>query len=307
MFFKNLRLYRITDLAVLAGIDIREALEARPPVEPGEQVMSTHGWASPFAGDSTDPVMVVMVDKTPATILVHQESFRDLPAAVIRDELNKRAKKIRDEEGRPVGRRERADLKDQITFELLPKAFIKHKKTRVMLLGHYVLVEASSDNQAEMVLADLRKALETLPVSPVVANNELAVVGVSWLRGGLPDGLSLGDELHLIGAGTRTVRFTNFDFEPAELEPHLNAGKLVGGVEIATEEVSFTLSTDLAIRKIKMTDLTQEQVDAIDVEHAEEEAVATYTIMAATFSTLIRDVLNALGGEANTTTTEQAA
>ncbi|MGB1409490.1 recombination-associated protein RdgC, partial [Alloalcanivorax venustensis] len=57
MFFKNARIYRITDISAVADIDIRAALEQHPAADPGAQSLSAEGWASPYPGDSADPLM----------------------------------------------------------------------------------------------------------------------------------------------------------------------------------------------------------------------------------------------------------
>ncbi|MFP1683380.1 recombination-associated protein RdgC [Alloalcanivorax sp. C16-1] len=302
MFFKNARIYRITDIAALAGVDIHAALEQHPASDPGAQSLSAEGWVSPYPGVGGGLILPVAEGPSTATysvVMVHQEAARILPPAVIRDKLNERCAEIQKREGRPVGRKERADLKDQITFELLPQAFIKRTRTRLLMMGDYLVVDTASPARAEQVISCLRRALGTLPVQPLTLENSLQVVGTEWLRAGPPAGLELGDRLHLVGPDDCRAVFTNVDCNCEEVLAHLDQGFVVSRIEVANGELAFCLDADLSLRRVQMLDLVQEKISGIDVEHAAEEAEATYTIMVATLTEALDQMVAALGGEAD--------
>lgn len=300
MFFKNARIFRLTDITALAGLDLRAALEQRPATDPGAQSLSAQGWASPYPGTGGASVLPVSAGPSTAAnslVMVHQEAARLLPPAVIREALDERVKDLAASEGRPVGRRERAELKDQVTFELLPQAFIKRTRTRVVLMGDYLVVDTSSESRAEQVISCLRKALGSLPVVPLTLETGLREAGPQWLRSVPPDGWTLGTELHLAGPDNCKAVFTNTDCASEEVLAHLDQGFVVRRIEVCNDELAFCLDADLSIRKIQVLDLLQERINGIDAEHAAEEVEASYTIMVAALTEVLDQVVAALGGE----------
>ncbi|VEB42933.1 Recombination-associated protein rdgC [Chromobacterium violaceum] len=56
-----------------------------------------------------------------------------LPASVIRDFVEMKVQEIEDKELRKVGRKEKLALKEQITDDLLPRAFVRSGRTSAYL------------------------------------------------------------------------------------------------------------------------------------------------------------------------------
>src|SRR5690606_39361215 len=96
---------------------------------------------------------------------------------------------------RRPGKKERTDLKDEITFELLPRAF-----TRTGRLYAYIdpragllVVNSGAHNRAEDLLSQLRESLGSLPVLPLKTRDPIPTTLTQWLRdGAAPAAFTLG-------------------------------------------------------------------------------------------------------------------
>ena len=87
-----------------------------------------------------------------------------LPAGVIRDILDEKVLEIQNNEARNVGRKEKQELKEQITDDLLPRAFTRSSRTQAIFdTRHgYLLVNNAASAKAENILTKLREALSGL-------------------------------------------------------------------------------------------------------------------------------------------------
>ncbi len=108
-------------------------------------------------------------------------STKMLPASVIKEFLDDEIKRILIEENRNVGKKEKAELKEKITDNLLPKAFVKNNVISFSIVHDfvenkkYILIDSISENTTGIVL---RMLLEN------IKNNE--EVGLSRLQAELP-------------------------------------------------------------------------------------------------------------------------
>ncbi len=124
MWFKNLYLLRLSSDFTLTPEELHEALESKPFLGCGNELREASGWVSPFGRNSEQ--LVLAANGYLLLTLAHQEKL--LPASVIREELDTLVAEIEEKETRKVGKREKQDLRDEIEFELLPKAFTRTKK-----------------------------------------------------------------------------------------------------------------------------------------------------------------------------------
>lgn len=298
MFFKNAQIYQITD-TMPDEQAIAFSLASHPVADLGSHQLHRTGWASPYGPESTNPLMHIQCNIAPCYVLLCRESYRDLPAAVVRDAVAQELRIIEAEDGRRPGRQERAEIKEKVTFELIPQAFVKHRETQVMRLGQFLIVDTPTSSRAEQIISDLRKAIGSLPVKRVTTEQPMAAFFTDWLRQSCPSkhGFSFDADLHLASREDNklAVKVTNADVN--DIMHHLDAGCLVQRIGLRTNSLSFTLCDDLSIKRIRPTDLTTERLYAIDEKDAEAERVATYTLMAGLFDDLFKVLFDGpLGG-----------
>lgn len=172
--FKNMLIYSVhPETAVLLNhkIEVEEVLLNCPAGDPSGGNWRVIGFA-PIS--ETHPDQLCFIGAGRASIFRAVISERNLPGAVIREHVMARARKIEEREDRKVYKKEYAQLKDEVTLELLPKAFIRRTVVPMMFIpakkNHdepsLLVVGTSSQKKADDVLNVLREALGSLKVMP---------------------------------------------------------------------------------------------------------------------------------------------
>ncbi|MFC2707863.1 MAG: recombination-associated protein RdgC, partial [Neisseria sp.] len=141
----------------------------------------SEGFATPV---SFSPELVFPADYTWRVALKKEEKV--LPAGVIRDILDEKVLEIQNNEARNVGRKEKQELKEQITDDLLPRAFTRSSRTQVIFdTRHgYLLVNNAASAKAENILTKLREALGGLEAALPNTKQSPSSLMTSWLLHG---------------------------------------------------------------------------------------------------------------------------
>lgn len=233
-----------------------------------------------------------------------REEEKILPPSVIREEVDERVAQIEEREHRTVRRREKAQIKDQVFFELLPRAFSRFKETLVVIdtVADLVYTDASSWRQSETALEALRDALGSLPIAPLVTGEAPSAVMTSWLADAPPREIAIGESAMLedpAAEGARiTIRRVDLDSDP--VLQHLREGMRVARLAIEYDErLSATLDEDYAIKQFKLSDTVIEADESLGEA---EDAPARFDADFALHTLELRGFLSALvslyGGEA---------
>ena len=232
--------------------------------------------------------------------MAHKEE-KDIPPYVIKKETEDRIKSLEHKEQRKLKKIEKQAIKDDVVAMLLPRAFSKHQLTAIWIdtkLGH-IYVDASSVKRAEDVLALLRKSLGSLPVVPLAFNSQPSEIMTYWLRENLvPNWLTLQEEGRLKSiADNSEATFRHQDLESAEIEKHLEAGKFVTKLALGWENhLSFTLSEDGTLSKIKFADDIREKNDDILKEDVAQRFDADFYLMTQELDRLMENLATEFDG-----------
>lgn len=161
MYFKNLQPYRLSTEWPITAEALHEQLAKRPFHPCGSQDFESRGWVAPCEG--ADIVHAVGYD----WLVCMQTETKILPPAVVQQEADKRAKEIEEQQGFRLGSKAMKDLREQITQELLPRAFTRSRKTYawINVAAGWLVIDAASQSRAEDVLELLRISLDTFPVT----------------------------------------------------------------------------------------------------------------------------------------------
>jgi recombination associated protein RdgC len=193
MWFKNLRIYRLTDLLPCPVDELGERLLATSFVPCGGLDTQRSGWVSPMGPTATHLVH----SAANFHLVCARTQQRLLPAAAIREVLDEKILEIEAAEGRELRKRERANLKDEVIQTLLPRALTRSHLTYAFLAESrgLLLIDSSSPARAEDLLNLLRDSLGRLPVKPLVPRHSPVDLMTRWLHGGrLPPGFRLGQQ-----------------------------------------------------------------------------------------------------------------
>ena len=297
MWFKNIKAYQLTQPLSLDDNDLERVLGEHAFRPCGSQDVATMGFASPFSQAGKSGTMFHVVQQRYWITVKKQEKI--LPAAVINAEFEEMVTKIEMETGSPVGKKAKADLKQEIQTKLLPQAFTKNSYTHgfISLPDNVVIIDASSDGKAEAFLALVRKAIGSLPVVPI-ARHSLQSELTHWLTDATPDGIELLEEAEFKStddAGS-VIRCKNQPLDSDEISIHLDAGKLVQKVAFAYQDtLNAIIAEDGSIKRIKFTDRIKEETEDVPKDQVEARLDAEFALMSAELShfvVFLQDTLN---------------
>jgi len=297
MWFRNLQLYRLTENFGLDAEALHEALLERVFKPCGGLDTHSIGWTTPLGKHSE-----LLVHAANGRMMICQRrEDRILPAAVVREALADKVEQIEEQEARPVGRKEKTRLKDDIVVDLLPRAFTRssHLFAYIDPKAGWVIVDSPTPKRAEEMLSLLRETLGSLKVRPVAVSNAPALVMTRWLEGGVPQPFVTADECELKEPGENggIIRGRKLDLASDEVTSHLEAGKQVTklGVEW-NERISCLLCDDLSIKRLRFLDLVMEEAAEVEADDPAARFDADFVLMAAELSQFIPAVIDAFGG-----------
>ncbi|MEY4589707.1 MAG: hypothetical protein RL497_1783 [Pseudomonadota bacterium] len=298
MWFKNLRIYPLTSPFTLTPTALGQALEAQAFKPCGNLDPMRYGFVPPLGRHGVE--LVHVTDGNLMVCAKKQEKI--VPGGVIKDALEEKINEIKTQ-GRSVGRKERQELKDEILFSLLPRAFSRTRLDFAYfdLKKQWLVVNSASAKRAEELISALRLALGTLPCTPLKSEINPVVQMSQWLQQGYADApLVFGDESELNAPKDgRAVRVKKQDLSADEIRNHLSVGLRVQKMALHWKEaISFVLDEQLAIKRVKFNDVLSEQASDRKAESAAEEFDASFAIMALAVRDFTAELLQVLGGEA---------
>ena len=296
MWFKQLTIYplnkdKLPDLEMLANKLQEAAFKPCMGLD-----WDSVGFSSPV---SFSPEMVFPAQNTWRIALKKEEKV--LPAAVVRDILDEKINEIREIEGRNVGRKEKIELKENITDDLLPRAFTKSSKTEAILDSQYgfLLINQANSNRAEMLLTKLRDALGGLEAKLPRTQQSPGSLMTEWLLQGSAAGhfeLDSDCELKGLGDAAPVVRISHQDLTAEEVINLVKNGKIVTQLGLCWQDrVRFVLTQDLTLKRIQFLDVIQEEA-AGQGDDMQSITFASQILMAEALGELLSELVHHLGG-----------
>ncbi|SDZ87170.1 recombination-associated protein RdgC [Microbulbifer marinus] len=303
MWFKNLRVYRLTKEFALTSEKLNELLEPHAFVPCGSQDAARYGWVAPLGRHGSE-----LVHAANGYLMVcAKKQEKVIPAAVVNEKVEELAQAISEKEARQVGRKERQNLKDEVLLEMRPKAFARSRLQYAYIAPKdgWVVVDASSASAAEELLENLREAISSLAVVPLAAKNLPQQTMTHWLSAPeAPAQFEFGHECELRDPkdSGSVIRCKNQDLCAEEIHNHLVAGLQVHKLGLVWRGgVEFLVDDQLSLKRVKFGDELIEKADSADTENAAQRFDADFSVMTLEISALLTDLLAAFGG-ANTDT-----
>lgn len=301
MWFKNTQLYRLHAQQLLSPEQMAVILEEGRAKTLGDADARRIGWTAP-AGRLGSGQLMHEIQGQRLLSALRQE--RLLPASVVKEEVDERVADIEAEEGRKVTRKEKTALKEQVTEELMPRAFVRSQKidlwwdTKRGLIG----VNASSRSRAEDVLDLLREALGSLKVTPLATQSLPIRAMTTWLSDAAsrPADLQLGDSVELKAKGDDgVVKGRQVDLDSDEMQQLLESGRQASKMALSLEgQLSFVMHDDLALKSLRFGDALIEEADhSDDGDDALARLETDFIIMAGALGEAVDRIIEWLGGE----------
>lgn len=299
MWFKNLTLFRFTEPFALSSAEVEQKLEPmrfRPCSGHDE---SSFGWTSPLGRGSEQ----LTYSSNGCIMVCGKKEEKVLPASVINEMVQEKILEIESLQARKLSKKERTEIKDELIFELLPRAFSFSRNTYAYIdpKRGWAVVDTGATGKAEDILSSLRKCLGSLPVVPVNTVQKPVATMTEWLiNNETPSGITIADECELRSPEEDggIVRCKKHDLALPEIKNHLETGKQVIKLALNWEDrLSFILDENLSVKRLNFLDLIQEQVADTHAETETERFDVDFSIMTAEFANFLPRLLELFGGE----------
>lgn len=297
MWFKNLQLYRLSLPVNLTAESLNQAL-ANLAFSPSTSMdLQNQGWASPRDND----LLVHTVSGQMLIMLGTEKKL--LPASVVNQVCKAKAVELEEQQGFKPGRKQMRELKEQVTDELLPRAFSIRRNTWAWIdpVNGWLVVDAASPARADELLKPLLKVVNDVKLYSLrVAQSPLAAM-TSWLAADeAPAGFSIDQDTELRSAGEdkAAVRYVSHTIDPDDVRRHIAAGKQCTRLALTwADRISFVLTESLAVKRVTALDVIKESSDS-KMQNDEERFDSDFALMAGELNRMLGDLMAALGGEA---------
>lgn len=269
---KTVTAFLIADKAtkkLLSPESLQEVIPSPTIADPDKTQWQRTGFTKPdYFGEET-----VFVGADNSRVFCVQIRDRVLPGAVIKSELKKAIAEAERRQGHKCGRKQIAQMKDEIVVQLLPHSHIKPMDVLCMITNDYLLIGSGSARVVDLVLLDLFTAFpeQTLLLKPLPTGRQVGKWMLELLLAGTTDDgeFNIGDSVVLRGESKATARFKDLDLHSDRIHAHVQAGMMP--IEMSVEysdRLEFRLSDQLVIKGLKFSSLliksAQEEADSDD-------------------------------------------
>lgn len=224
-----------------------------------------------------------------------------LPASVINQVTKARAGELEEQQGFKPGRKQLKELKEQITEELLPRAFSIRSDTRVWIdpINGWLVIDAASSAKADGTRGMLFKAVDSLQLTTLQVNVSPVAAMTEWLSGDeAPGGFTIDQDIELQSSAESkpTVRYARHPLDVAEMGRHIAAGKRCTKLAMTwNDRVSFVLTDGLIVKRVAPLEVLKE--GKTQTGTADEAFDGDFLLMAGELNRLLGGLVGALGGE----------
>jgi len=296
MWFKNLRIYRFTKDIDLSPDALEEALAEQAFQPCNNMDFSRIGWVSPLGRNSE------MLTHTASgfTMICVRKQEKILPSAAINELVEEKIAEVESENARPVYRKEKRNIKEDVLHTLLPRALTRSAVTYAYIDSKQKLlvIDTSSSAKAEEFMDHLRSSLGSLPVVPLKSHSDTANIMTHWLKERMPEHFELDNECELQNPreSKNIVRCKNQELESAEITSHLKAGKRVVQLALVWRDaIRFILHEDFSVKRLRFEEFVKEQAE-IETADRLTQFDQGFVVMSLQLHQLIKELIEELGG-----------
>lgn len=296
MWFKNLRIYRLTDNIDLTSDTLESTLHGMAFHPCSNMDFSTYGWVPPMGKNSE----LLTHSCGGFTMICARKQEKILPAAAINEQVEEKIIDLETSQARGVYRKEKRQFKEEVTHSLLPRALTRSALTYAYFDSgeNLLIIDTASSTKAEEFLDHLRATLGSLPVVPLACHGDMANIMTRWLNERIPDGLDFDGECELQNPrdSKNIVRCKHQELESSEVLNHIKAGKRAIQLAVVWRDaIRCVIADDFSIKRLRFEEIIQEQAesDAGDRATQFDQDVAIMTLQLRQF---INELLNEFGG-----------
>lgn len=256
---------------------------------------SISGWVSVLGDELTQEI-------AGAILLCLGKEERILPRGVINRQLAERVHELERQQGRTIKRSEKAQMAEDLEFELLPKSFCVQKKLLALLdtTRKRLIINTASENQAAQFTAFLRKSIVGIQLEPLHCPDNMPLLFTQWIHEPalLPSGFQLASDCLLFAPDDdkKKVNCKGYELPASEITTLLSQGLAAAEISLVwNERIQFTLTQDLTFKRIKSLDYLVDQFEEIkQLEEDFQQQDAALMLLSGELRQMIDDLMNEL-------------
>ena len=296
MWFKNLVVYRLGAGWSRKAEDFEGKLASQPLQKCGGFDMESRGWVPP----RDDGAFLYQQNKHWLLALGYEQKL--LPGSIIRDAAEEQIAAMESMLGHPIGRRQKRDIKDKVTAELLPRALSRRRRMHAWIdaTHGWLAIDAAGEPKAEEFMETLRKTDDDLPALRLDTQSSPSAAMRKWINAGEVDGpFTIDQDLELRAPDhtKATVRYARHPLEGKDIRDHIAAGKEPVRLGLTwNDKVSFVLTEQLHVKRLSFLNIIEREAGE-ELDNEEERFDIDFTLMTGELSRMLGDLVKALGGE----------
>ncbi|CUJ69504.1 Recombination-associated protein rdgC [Achromobacter sp. 2789STDY5608633] len=223
---------------------------------------------------------------------------KKIPGNALKRLLKQRCEEIEKQQGYAPGRKQKAEIKERIIDEHLPKQLPTTKQTNFVIWEDLLLIDTNNNATAELVIGLFAKHIDPFPVEMLYTAQSPAAAMTDWLvTDEAPDSFSVDQEVEMKSSGESraSVRWLHESVAPTDASDHMRQGKQCCKMALTWQDrISFVLSEKGVLARIKPLDvLKAEEVETDEAARLDGEIA----LIGGEMRKLINDLIAALGGE----------
>ena len=224
---------------------------------------------------------------------------RILPQAVLIHMLETKTRQIQDSRGFPLKKHEKQQLKQDIEFDLLPKAFCVQKQHIVLFdKGRQLMyVQASAQAQIDLIVSLLHKTIgKSIEIQALNPIDKILSQWQDWLKEPekMPANLQLADKLALIDEDNQQKQIKCQGYNWLEEKAHdlLDKGFIPNEMSFIWRElIQFHLSPKLQFKRVQALPSLKEEIEATEIDQEADDAKLTNLLLIGhTYGQMIDDL-----------------
>jgi len=299
MWFKNLKVYRFTKDIETSDQEIEEKLATAPFTPCGKTQPKSYGWTEPMGKHG----QMLTHSSGGKVLFCAKQEEKLLPASIINEILEEKVAEIEEQTGSKPGRKQKEQMKEELTIDLLPRAFSRKQNHfgYIDRQNKLLILNSSGGAKAEEFTEFLRKTLGSLTIIPFKVNNSPATLMTQWVTGNdIPPDFELGQicELKDPSEDGGTVRCSKQDLLSEEIQAHITAGKEVVKLALKWDDkIEFVLHDDLSVKRLKFSDEILEKADDSAGEDPATRFDADFALMTLELANFIPRLAEVFGAD----------
>lgn len=295
MWFKNLVVHRLAAGWSRKAEDFEAKLAAQPLQKCGGFEMESRGWVPP----QHDGQYLYQQNRHWLLALGFEQKL--LPSSVIRQVAEEQVAAMEAMLGHPIGRRQKRDIKEKVTAELLPRALSRRRTMHAWIdaANGWLAIDAAGEPKAEQFMETLRKTDEDLPATRLETQMSPSACMTRWITAGEVDGpFTIDQDLELRAPDTTkaTVRYARHSLEGKDIRDHIAAGKEPIRLGLTwNDKISFVLTGELHVKRLSFLNIVERET-AEELDNEDERFDIDFALMTGELSKMLADLVAALGG-----------